>query len=120
MLRVRKILAYVAERLEGPDERNKAMRPEEYLELYCQNQVHWSLYPRIYSTDIHAQLVSPKMTLATVRTHMWRGGGDVILAYKSNGRKELLSKPEPGSELKTIGIGRASREMEPQTDQSSD
>ena len=41
MLRARKILGYVAERIEpqsaepDPD----AMKPEEYLELYCQNQV---------------------------------------------------------------------------------
>lgn len=29
------------------------------------------------------------MTLATVRAHVWRGGGDVILYYKANGRKEI-------------------------------
>ena len=41
MLRVRKILAYVAERIEPQPEKvdPKAMKPEEYLELYCQNQV---------------------------------------------------------------------------------
>ena len=41
MLRARKILSYVAERIvpseqqEDPD----ALKPEEFLELYCQNQV---------------------------------------------------------------------------------
>lgn len=78
MLRARKILAYVAERIEPapaddaePDD--SAMKPEEYLELWCQNQ-----------------LVPPRMTLATIRTNVWRGGGDVMLYYKANGKKEIL------------------------------
>ncbi|KAF2842225.1 WD40 repeat-like protein [Patellaria atrata CBS 101060] len=74
MLRARKILSYVAERIEPQPEKEDpgALRPEEYLELYCQNQ-------RVPTT----------MTLATIRTHIWRGGGDVLLYYKSNGRKEI-------------------------------
>jgi WD repeat-containing protein 48 len=49
MLRARKILAYVAERIEpGPpppiptekaENTPPPLRPEDYLELYCQNQV---------------------------------------------------------------------------------
>jgi WD repeat-containing protein 48 len=41
MLRVRKILSYVAERIEQlPDEPEEdALKPEEYLELYCNEQV---------------------------------------------------------------------------------
>lgn len=48
MLRARKVLAYVAERIEpplSPEEQEKAeaegtfLKPEEYLELYCQNKV---------------------------------------------------------------------------------
>lgn len=40
MLRARKILAYIAERIEPPPEKEEeVMKPEEYLELYCQNQV---------------------------------------------------------------------------------
>lgn len=35
------------------------------------------------------QIVPPNMTLATIRSSMWRGGGDVLLYYKSNGRKEI-------------------------------
>jgi WD repeat-containing protein 48 len=44
MLRARKILSYVAERIEPQPEKPdpEALRPEEYLELYCQNQV-WTL-----------------------------------------------------------------------------
>jgi len=33
------------------------------------------------------------MTLATIRSHLWRGGGDVILYYKANGRKQILHAP---------------------------
>ncbi|KAI2787644.1 hypothetical protein POX_f08018 [Penicillium oxalicum] len=39
MLRTRKVLAYVAERIDPPnpdDPESNQMPPEEYLELYCQ------------------------------------------------------------------------------------
>jgi WD repeat-containing protein 48 len=41
MLRVKKILAYVAERIDPPAEEpdENALKPEEYLELYCNDQV---------------------------------------------------------------------------------
>jgi WD repeat-containing protein 48 len=41
MLRVKKILAYVAERIEPAPEKADpdALRPEEYLELYCYDMV---------------------------------------------------------------------------------
>ena len=41
MLRVKKILAYVAERIETPPEEPdpNALKAEEYLELYCNDQV---------------------------------------------------------------------------------
>jgi|HubBroStandDraft_2_1064218.scaffolds.fasta_scaffold3114230_1 WD repeat-containing protein 48 len=29
------------------------------------------------------------MTLATLRAHVWKGGADVMLYYKSNGRKKI-------------------------------
>ena len=32
------------------------------------------------------------MTLATLRAHVWKTGGDVVLYYKSNGRKPELEK----------------------------
>jgi Domain of unknown function (DUF3337). len=46
MLRAKKVLAYVAERIDpaNPDEpAESAMPPEEYLELYCQKMVRFSL-----------------------------------------------------------------------------
>lgn len=51
MLRARKVLAYVAERIEPKEAREKAgMRPEEYLELYCQGQVCmvYNCYPNFH------------------------------------------------------------------------
>ncbi|KAF2761584.1 WD40 repeat-like protein [Pseudovirgaria hyperparasitica] len=78
MLRARKILAYVAERIEPAEENppEDALKPEDYLELYCNDK-----------------LVPMTMTLATMRTHVWRGGGDVLLYYKANGRKEIQHAP---------------------------
>jgi WD repeat-containing protein 48 len=39
------------------------------------------------------------MTLATLRAHVWKGGADVMLYYKSNGRKpikyEKVAEPSP-------------------------
>lgn len=29
------------------------------------------------------------MTLATIRTHIWRASGDIVLLYKANGKKEI-------------------------------
>ncbi|OBT40659.1 hypothetical protein VE00_08346 [Pseudogymnoascus sp. WSF 3629] len=82
MLRVKKILAYVAERIEALPEQSDpdALKPEDYLELYC-----------------YDQKLPVTMTLATLRARIWKGGADVMLYYKSNGRKELkLDKgPEP-------------------------
>ena len=42
------------------------LKPEEYLDLYCQ--------------DV---LVPIDMTLNTLRVHVWRTGGDVVLYYKA-------------------------------------
>ncbi len=29
------------------------------------------------------------MSLATPRAHVWKGGNDIVLYYKANGRKDL-------------------------------
>lgn len=44
MLRAKKILAYIAERIDpsNPNDPNPELKPEEYLELYCQNTVRWT------------------------------------------------------------------------------
>jgi WD repeat-containing protein 48 len=35
------------------------------------------------------------MTLATIRSHLWRGGGDIVLYYRANGKKQILHAPPP-------------------------
>lgn len=92
MLRARKILAYVAERIEpapkpGKEPATPPLKPEEYLDLYCQDKI-----------------VPPTMTLATIRAHIWRGGGDVLLFYKANGRKEIKHAPASNSMLDVGGL----------------
>ena len=79
MLRAKKVLAYVAERIETPSEQSDvdSIKPEDYLELLCQDQ-----------------LVAHNTTLATLRAHVWKAGGDVILYYKSNGRRPELEERE--------------------------
>ncbi|KAL6852190.1 hypothetical protein J3F83DRAFT_561492 [Trichoderma novae-zelandiae] len=85
MLRVKKILAYISERIEPEQEEDPdALKPEEYLELYCNDQ-----------------LLHPTMNLATLRTHVWKGGSDILLYYKANGRKEILPLPSANSALPT-------------------
>ncbi|KAH8677760.1 WD domain-containing protein [Xylariales sp. PMI_506] len=84
MLRVKKILAYIAERIDPSldDADENALKPEEYLELYCNDQ-----------------LLPITMTLATLRAHVWKGGNDVVLFYKANGRKEIPKiLPKPAEE----------------------
>lgn len=46
------------------------------------------------------------MSLATLRAHIWKGGNDVVLYYKANGRKEIpkelpkVAEPAGTSEAK--------------------
>ncbi|KAH8705109.1 WD repeat protein [Talaromyces proteolyticus] len=87
MLRAKKILAYIAERIDPADPTNPdpdPMKPEEYLDLYCQNT-----------------LIPENMTLATIRTHIWRSGSDMVLFYKANGKK--LIRP-PVTEAQTVDV----------------
>lgn len=37
------------------------------------------------------------MTLASIRAHLWRGGGDIALFYKANGRKPIAHAEVPSS-----------------------
>lgn len=38
------------------------------------------------------------MTLATIRTHLWRSSGDMVLYYKANGKKEIRVPKPPAPE----------------------
>ncbi|RAH44423.1 Pkinase-domain-containing protein [Aspergillus brunneoviolaceus CBS 621.78] len=93
MLRAKKILAYVAERIDPPNPHEpeaNPMKAEEYLELYCQRMP-----------------IPPNMTLATIRAHIWRSSGDMVLYYKANGKKEIRM-PAPEEEKETgTGLGTA-------------
>lgn len=42
------------------------------------------------------------MTLATLRAHVWKGGTDVVLHYRANGRKKLKLRDGPEG----VGEGR--------------
>lgn len=81
MLRAKKILAYVAERIDPPDPNDpdpNPMKPEEYLELYCQNTVSFiSLLPlRPFpltkdpvNSGKHDPSHDPRLHLALLRRH---------------------------------------------------
>ena len=45
-----------------------------------------------YSFRSIQQLVPHNMTLASIRAHIWKTGGDVLLLYKGNGRKLELER----------------------------
>ena len=38
------------------------------------------------------------MSLATLRAHIWKGGNDIVLYYKANGKKEIPFPPPPAPE----------------------
>ncbi|KAK0376686.1 WD domain-containing protein [Colletotrichum limetticola] len=99
MLRVKKILAYVAERIDPQPENPEpdALLPHEYLELYC-----------------NEQLLPITMTLATLRAHIWKGGNDVQLHYKANGRKEIKEiKEAPKAEPEPAAVAPSAVESDP-------
>ncbi|KAK9369730.1 hypothetical protein V1509DRAFT_618934 [Lipomyces kononenkoae] len=70
MLRTKKILAYVEEKLDSSVKRGPGSSADEWLELVCQGQV-----------------VDNSFTLATIRARVWRSGGDVVLLYRRKDTK---------------------------------
>ncbi|CAG8786793.1 3233_t:CDS:2, partial [Cetraspora pellucida] len=84
MLRARKILSYIVEKLEldqpepgknvgeksltdtlEKDEKTKnSLKPEMWLELVCSDQI-----------------LPPTMTLATIKSHIWKQNGDLVMTY---------------------------------------
>jgi hypothetical protein len=83
MLRARKVLAYVAERLD-PDEipQENKNHPDVWLDLLCQDKV-----PRLSSVLTDSKLVPAKWTLQTIRTQIWRQGGDILFTYRLKSEK---------------------------------
>lgn len=45
------------------------------------------------------------MSLATLRAHVWKGGADVMLYYKSNGRKPIAHEKRLDSAAAVEGGG---------------
>jgi WD repeat-containing protein 48 len=80
MLRARKVVAYVAERLESDllPKDNKD-QPDTWLELLCQEKVPKS---HLKHSETDVEVVPPKWTLQTIRTQMWRQGGDILFTYR--------------------------------------
>lgn len=97
MLRAKKVLAYVAEHLAPPfmntsyvpkpKDGGDPPKPEEWLELFC-----------------HDQIVPPTMTLATIRSFVWKTGGDVTLHYRRKDRPvlETLGEKRKDTSGKTV------------------
>ena len=44
------------------------------------------------------------MTLATIRSHLWRGGTDILLYYKPNGRRGIRHFPPPPQQASNIPV----------------
>ena len=63
------------------------------------------------------------MTLASIRAHVWRGGGDVVLYYKANGKKEINHAPNAGLAVgpgsSGVSEGKASSDAGRSSQQSS-
>ena len=83
MLRARKILGYVAERIDPPPASPdpEAMKPEEYLELYCQNQVH---LPPLMLDSLRRSLTCRLPSIAGAEDHHTR---DVASTRVEDGRR---------------------------------
>lgn len=45
------------------------------------------------------------MTLATIRTHLWKTGNDMVLVYKANGRRKIPVSVEDGEAEKNKKVG---------------
>lgn len=94
MLRAKKILTYIAEKLppsyistvNAADGSVEQLKPEEWLELVC-----------------HGQLVPGNMTLATIRSHVWKSGGDVVLLYRLKDNVGKNEEPKPEEKAASVG-----------------
>jgi len=67
--------------------REECLRPENWLEILCNDQV-----------------LPPTMTLATIRTHHWKSGSDVVLTYRYKSLAPLLSSSSASSQPNTPAL----------------
>lgn len=91
--RARKTLEYVVARLQPAHKMQDGspFEPESLIELYCQDQACHKIRAPVAQADLITQPVPLNMTLASVRTHLWKAGGDVILHYKWTGKGDFTS-----------------------------
>ena len=81
MLRARKILTYVMDRLDSDLLAEHASQaPSDWLELLCLDKViNWSVKTL---SGANNKVIPPKSTLAMIRLHIWRNSGDIVLYYR--------------------------------------
>ncbi|KAL1897914.1 hypothetical protein Sste5346_003766 [Sporothrix stenoceras] len=121
MLRVKKILAYVAEKLEQPTPvpaPAPAPVPAAIPPTVAEEAEEGDAAPAAAVADVptptpaapepeeslkaeeylelycNEQRLPHAMSLATVRAHIWKNSNDILLYYKSNGRKKLATAAE--------------------------
>ncbi|EPS36103.1 hypothetical protein H072_10520 [Dactylellina haptotyla CBS 200.50] len=84
MLRARKIVTYIYDRLDplpaqaggpGTDFGEEKRKPEDWLELMVKDEV-----------------IPLNMTLATMKAHVWRTGGDVVVHYRIKGGEDPIER----------------------------
>lgn len=82
MLRVKKILGYVADRIEPAPEHPdpNALKPEEFLELYCNDQVGYPLSSLLTkATDLVLETASDYESCYSPCSHMERWSGCYVV-----------------------------------------
>ena len=81
MLRARKILTYVMERLDtNLLAEHASQAPSDWLELLCLDKViNWSAKSL---SEANNKVIPSKSTLAMIRLQIWRNSGDIVLYYR--------------------------------------
>ncbi|KAF0472752.1 WD40 repeat-like protein [Gigaspora margarita] len=86
MLRARKILSYIVEKLEldspGGGERDEIVTEKTLIEKdeeKTKNSIKPEMWLELVCLD---QILSPTMTLATIKSHIWKQNGDLVMTYR--------------------------------------
>ncbi|KAF0467090.1 WD40 repeat-like protein [Gigaspora margarita] len=86
MLRARKILSYIVEKLEldspGGGERDEIVTEKTLIEKdeeKTKNSIKPEMWLELVCLD---QILPPTMTLATIKSHIWKQNGDLVMTYR--------------------------------------
>ncbi|RIB12846.1 hypothetical protein C2G38_2041481 [Gigaspora rosea] len=86
MLRARKILSYIVEKLEldspGGGERDEIVTEKTLIEKdeeKSKNSIKPEMWLELVCLD---QILPPTMTLATIKSHIWKQNGDLVMTYR--------------------------------------